>query len=273
MPPEPGAPASGSRKRFALLGDPVEHSLSPRIHNAAFHALGLDAEYAALRCAAAEVPALMRSLAGGNVTVPHKAIAAESVERASDAVRATGACNTFWTEHGRLLGDNTDVVGFERALRELIGVAKGADVLLLGAGGAASAALFALLRAGVARVTVVNRTRRRAEAMIARIARDPSRVRLGYDGSGTYDLAVNATPVGLRSNEQPRLPDGVVIHAAFDMVYSPAGTAWVDACRAAGIPAVDGRPMLLYQAAAAFERWTERAAPLDVMRAALDSAG
>ncbi|HYE89865.1 MAG TPA: hypothetical protein VEA38_02545, partial [Terriglobales bacterium] len=104
---------------FALLGDPVEHSLSPRIHNAAFQSLGLDARYTAIRCAADGVPTHMRTLAGGNVTVPHKRVAAAAVDDARSAVRRTGACNTFWVEDGTLIGDNTDVIGFERALRGL----------------------------------------------------------------------------------------------------------------------------------------------------------
>ena len=280
MPPEPGARTPGGARRFALLGDPVGHSLSPRIHDAAFHALGLDAEYAAVRCDAADVPALMRALAqaggGGNVTVPHKAVAAAALDTASDAVRATGACNTFWLEDGALAGDNTDVVGFERALRAFVGDPAEYDVLLLGAGGAAAAALHALLRAEVGRVTVYNRTHARALDMVARVAGlENPRVRLvtSLDDvqSDPFDVAVNATTLGLR--ERDPLPLEVAANpmyaAAFDMVYAADGTPWTRAATAAGLPAADGKEMLLHQAAAAFERWWHREAPLEAMRAAL----
>ena len=274
MPPEPDASSRGPR-RFVLLGDPVSHSLSPRIHNAAFRELGLDAVYGAQRCDRKAVPELMRSLAGGNVTVPHKRVAAETIDRASNAVRATGACNTFWLERGTLRGDNTDVAGFDRALRELVGQPKNANVLLLGAGGAAAAALYSLLTAGVAHVTVQNRTPRRARDMVARVAPHDDRVRLAADGvvHPAYDVAVNATTLGLRAEDPlPVELEATRFDAAFDMVYSPNETAWVRAARAAGIPATDGKAMLLYQAAAAFERWWDRTAPLEAMRAALDSA-
>ena len=281
MRPEPGASSPGSAKRFALLGDPVDHSLSPRIHNAAFDALGLDAAYDAVRCAADDVPALMRSLAGGNVTVPHKRVAAAAVERAGDAVRATGACNTFWTEDGALHGDNTDVAGFERALRDFIGDPADTDVLLLGAGGAAAAALHALLAANVGRVTILNRTHARALDMVARVAGlENPRVRLvdSLDEvqSDPFDVAVNATTLGMRSGDALPLPvaETPAYAAAFDLVYAAdgRGTAWVRAARDAGLPATDGTDMLLHQAAAAFERWWQQPAPLEAMRRALGSA-
>ena len=274
MPPEPDAASRGPR-RFVLLGDPVSHSLSPRIHNAAFRELGLDAVYSAVRCGRAAVAEHMRSVAGGNVTVPHKRVAADAIGRASNAVRATGACNTFWLERGTLRGDNTDVAGFDRALRELVGHPKDAQVLLIGAGGAAAAALYALLTAGIAHVTVLNRTPRRAKEMVARVAPHDERVRLGADGVllPAYDIAVNATTLGLRPDDPlPLAPGPTTVDAVFDMVYSAKETPWVRAARAAGIPAMDGKAMLLYQAAAAFERWWDRSAPLEAMRAALESA-
>src|SRR5690606_25709966 len=131
------------------LGNPVAHSLSPRFQNAAFAAAGVDGVYIALRCEAEAVPGLMTGIAraggAGNVTVPHKALAARLVDRATDAVRRTSACNTFWLEDGRIHGDNTDVAGVRSAMERLTGSVAGARVLLLGAGGAARAAVCALL--------------------------------------------------------------------------------------------------------------------------------
>jgi shikimate dehydrogenase len=120
-----------------LLGDPVSHSLSPRIQNAAMASQGIDAVYGALRCSSDDckrlLPGLARANGGGNVTVPHKAVAALVVEQPSDIVQRTGACNTFWLEHGKICGDNTDVVGLRRTLNEFVGQLKGARVALLGA--------------------------------------------------------------------------------------------------------------------------------------------
>jgi len=128
----------------------VEHSLSPAIQNAAFREAGVDGVYVALRTSAEDLPALVRALSraggGGNVTLPHKERAATVVDVPSDAVRRTGACNTFWgDDDGRIHGDNTDVEGFRRALRSFLGRSpEGFRVLLLGAGGAARAILEAL---------------------------------------------------------------------------------------------------------------------------------
>ncbi|HUF13824.1 MAG TPA: shikimate dehydrogenase [Longimicrobiales bacterium] len=268
-----------STRVFALLGDPVAHSLSPLIQNAAFRAAELDAVYVALRCGTDDVRALMHALAraggGGNVTVPHKQVAAAALESKSDAVRRTGACNTFWLENERLVGDNTDVEGFHRAIRAFLQDPRGARVLVLGAGGAAAAALVALLDAGIDSAVLVNRTMPRAEQLAARAgAPGDDRIRVAPTVATLrdqrFDLAVNATALGMRADDpQPVAIADASFAAAFDMVYAPGGTAWVRAARAAGLPAVDGHEMLLHQAAAAFQRWWQRPAPESAMRAAL----
>lgn len=269
-------PLTAATRVFALLGDPVSHSLSPRFQNAALHALALDGVYVALRCAPDEVGTLAGALAraggGGNVTVPHKSRAARAVERATDAVRRTGACNTFWLEDGRVWGDNTDVEGVAAAVEGLLGrPPAGASVLLLGAGGAAAAALCALADAGAARVVVSNRTPGRAEALAARFAGSGARVVAGEPGGERFDLAVNATALGLRPGDPlPLEPDaGPPVGAALDLVYAPGETPWVRAMRARGVPAADGSEMLLRQGAAAFRRWWGVEPPLDAMRGAL----
>ena len=272
--------ANTGARVFALLGDPVDHSLSPLIQNAAIRAAGVNGQYVAQRCHADDVQAAMRALAraggGGNVTIPHKGTAAAALDVKSEAVERTGACNTFWQVDGRLAGDNTDVPGFERALAAFIGDPQGARVLLLGAGGGAAAALLALLQANVGSVTVLNRTAARAHELVARIApAGDARVRVAVTpvevGADRFDLAVNATSLGLHAGDPLPLPVGGATRygAAFDMVYGAAGTAWTRAAEAAGIRATDGREMLLQQAAVAFERWWSRPAPVDVMRGAL----
>jgi shikimate dehydrogenase len=269
-----------SRTRlFALLGDPVAHSLSPAMQNAAFRAAGDDAVYLALRTEAEALPALMRTLArsgGGNVTVPHKGAAAAALDDAAPAVIRTGACNTFWSADGRLHGDNTDVAGLRAAVGALTGGAAGMRVLLIGAGGAAAAALCALLDEGAAQIALLNRSAPRAEALARRLDPAGERVALlsvgGPAAMGGFDLLINATTLGLHDGDPLPLPLDGVRGAVLDMVYRPAETAWVHAARARGLPAADGREMLLQQGAAAYARWMGRAAPVEAMRSALNAA-
>lgn len=259
-----------------LLGDPVEHSLSPAMQNAAFAAAGCDAVYVALRVSAPAFPTLLAGLAAagvmGNITVPHKESGARLVACATEAVRATGACNTFWVERGQLWGDNTDVVGVRVAAMELLGELRGARALVLGAGGSARAVVWALVQGGA---TVGVRARRpdRAVALAQHFAAQGVEVAVVRSlRRERFDLVVNATPLGLRPEDPwPLDPEReeVAIGAALDLVYGPAPTPWVQTLRAAGIPAVDGLPVLLHQGAAAFERWWGQAAPLEAMRAAL----
>ncbi len=264
-----------------MLGDPVAHSLSPLIQNAAFRAAGVDGVYVALRCRPGDVPGIVAGLAradgGGNVTLPHKGLAAATVERPSEAVVRTGACNTFWGEGGLIHGDNTDVDGFGRTVDALFpGGIRGARVLVLGAGGAARAVVHALL-AREATVALLNRTPGRAREL-AEGARGPVRVMSSTRAvKGTaLDLVVNATSLGLREGDPlPMDLDGPAsVGRVLDVVYGPeGGTPFTEAARARGIPATDGREMLVRQGAAAFERWWGRPAPLEAMRSALPNPG
>lgn len=275
-----GTPTSTTRL-IALLGNPVSHSVSPLFQNAAFREARVDGVYLALRCEAQSVPGLLRGIAaaggGGNVTVPHKELAARTVDRRTDAVERTGACNTYWDDGGAVWGDNTDVAGSALAIRSLLGAPPtGARVLLIGAGGAARGALAALSDEGAAEVVLLNRTASRAEALAERFA--DARFRLTIASAekglpeGAFDLAVNATSLGLHPEDPPPLRPELAarVAAAFDMVYRPGGTAWVRGLREAGIPAADGREMLLWQGVAAFERWWTVPAPVAAMRAALE---
>lgn len=274
-------PVTAATRVFALLGDPVSHSLSPVFQNAALRALGLDGVYVALRCADGDVAGLVRALAraggGGNVTVPHKGAAAAAVERRTEAVEATGACNCFWMEEGEVWGDNTDVQGVTAAIRSLMGRSiAGARVLLVGAGGAARAAAYALVTHGAGEIVVLNRTPERAREMRARFARPGTAIRvaatpaeLGPDG---FDLAVHATSLGLQAGDPLPLDPALApqIDAALDLVYTRTGeTPWVRAMRERRIPTADGREMLLHQGAAAFRRWWGVDAPLQAMKDAL----
>ena len=267
--------------RFALLGDPVRHSISPAMHRAAFEVGGFDAEYVARRTTPAEVGSIMRSadLAGGNVTLPHKLRAARALARPTAAVRTTGACNCWWRQpDGELAGDNTDVGGLHLALSRLDFQAQRARVLLLGAGGAARAAVQGLLEGGVSSVEILNRTPARAQAIrdaaVAHAAEAAGALRVveAPEPGATYDLVLNSTSLGLSPEDPLPLeldagPDRARFRAAFDMVYAPGETAWVHHARALGISARSGLDMLVGQAALSLERWFPgRAAPFEAMR-------
>jgi len=253
--------------------------MSPTILNAAFAAADVDGVYVAVRCAADDLHGFMRGLSraggGGNVTLPHKEKAASVVEVSSPAVRRTGACNTFWgDEKGRLHGDNTDVEGFRRALGSFVeGSPAGIRVLLLGAGGAARAALMGLLEEDADEVIILNRTAERARAVARRIGGQKARVAplLAEVRGESFDLVVNATRLGLLESDPSPLDFEVLnrVGAAMDLVYGRKPTPFVRAAEALGIRATDGAEMLVQQAAASFERWWSKPAPVEVMRAAM----
>jgi shikimate dehydrogenase len=263
---------SGGSRVFAILGDPVSHSLSPVMQNAAFRALGLRAVYIPLRCGAEDLAPLLRALVraggGGNVTVPHKEIAATAVEVCRELAELTEACNTFWSEDGRSVGDNTDVPGLLDALQQL-GVPR-APWLIAGTGGAARAAVVA---AGMYGVPVAVRSRelqrqKQFEAWIT--ARGVSLAE-----PGDCRVLINSTPLGLHSGDPfPFELNGFRhVEAAFDMVYASGQTPWIRTMKSRVRRSADGRAMLVAQGAAAFERWfPSKRAPVEVMKAAVDAA-
>jgi shikimate dehydrogenase len=262
----------GSTRVFAILGDPVAHSLSPVMQNAAFQALGLKAVYVPIPCSADDlgplIQALTRAGGGGNVTVPHKELAARSVNRCLELAQTVGACNAFWGDDGTSVGDNTDVRGVGEALREL--GAPEAPWLIAGTGGGARAAVIAARDAGVA---------------VAVSSRDPSRQRafeswitsqnVSITTRDECGVAINATPLGLKAGDP--LPIAIdtapKLEVALDMVYAAGETRWVQAIRPRMRRAADGRTMLVAQGAAAFQRWfPNRHAPVEIMRAAVNAA-
>jgi shikimate dehydrogenase len=262
----------GSTRVFAILGDPVAHSLSPRMHNAAFTALGIRAVYVPLQCSAGDLAGLIQALAhsggGGNVTVPHKESAARTVDSCLELAEVVGACNVFWGENGGSVGDNTDVHGILEALHQL-GAPK-SPWLIAGTGGAARAAVIAAKEAGVE---------------VAVTSRDDARRREFETWIGTHGVTlarpsdctvlINSTPLGLKAGD----PLPIALEAApraevvLDMVYTAGETDWVRAMRPRVRRAGDGRTMLVAQGAAAFERWFPcKPAPVEVMRAAVNAA-
>jgi shikimate dehydrogenase len=255
--------------RLGVLGWPVAHSLSPAMHNAAFAALGMeDWRYQLLPVPPEAFEETVRALhaagfAGANVTIPHKEAALALADEASDAAAAIGAANTLSFDGTGIRADNTDAPGFLSALGSS---PAGKSALVLGAGGAARAVVWALREAGARRVAVWNRTPHRAEALAAQ---------LGADAVGSAepaDLLVNCTASGLdvRPTQFKDLPvsaDGLGEYATVvDMVYRPEPTALIAAAAEAGCTTVDGLEVLIGQGAASFTTWTGREAPITAMR-------
>lgn len=276
-----------SQRRFALIGDPVSHSVSPVLYEAAFRALRIPARYEAVRIPAGEsetVSRVMRDFAasgGGNVTLPHKRAAAVALESPLPAVEATGACNCFWLDDGeRLTGDNTDVPGFLAACADFVGGGlEGAEILLLGAGGAARAVAVACAEAGASSLEIRNRTEARARRLVEELGLEGwARVRpWSRRLEQPYDLVVNATRLGLEAMDPlPVELDGVRCGAAIDLVYAPGGTRWTRRAAELGVPAEDGRSMLIHQALYGLERWGvevgDRRGVLTILRAAVGEA-
>ncbi|MEX2177873.1 MAG: shikimate dehydrogenase [Gemmatimonadaceae bacterium] len=266
--------------RLVLLGHPLGHSFSPKFQNAALAHAGIPLSYELLdvpRSALDDtVATLRRERAAGNVTVPYKEPFRALCDRASETARAVGAVNTFWTAvDGALVGDNTDVDGFRAAARELLGArAPNGPIAVLGAGGAAAAALYAMKGWENARFRMYARTRDRAEQLARRLEVDATFADSAADAVRGAALLVNATPVGLRDDSVPIAPDGLPDGiAVLDIVYRAGETALVRQARARGLRALDGAVMLVEQGALAFERWFGIPADRSVMWAALRSEG
>jgi shikimate dehydrogenase len=263
--------------RLGVVGWPVAHSRSPAMQNAALAAVGLGDSwrYQLLpvppELFAETVQGLRASgFRGVNVTIPHKHAALSVATTATDRARAIGAANTLiFADDGSIHADNTDAPALTAAIASLRPTA-GASALVLGAGGSARAAVWALLDAGASDVYVWNRTPERAQEVCAAVGG----IAVGDVGLvGPTDVLVNSTSVGLHEGDNlsqlpvvGRVEDfGVVV----DFVYTEHGTQLLDAACAAGVPTIDGLELLVGQGAIAFEQFTGRPAPLDAMRAAV----
>lgn len=278
-----------SARRILLLGHPVTRSLSPAFQQAAFDAVGLPVRYEAMDVAPADLSRVVAELRadplvlGANVTVPHKEKIAPLLDSLTDDAVQIGAVNTVTRAGSRLVGRNTDVAGFRGALDSLLdGRRTPRHALILGAGGAAKAAISALVTAGVVQISIANRHLARAERLVGEVRRSsphltvraaPWHEGLLVEEAQIAGLVVHATTLGLSDAALP-LPAAAFRAGQFviDVVYAPGETALVRAARAAGAEAIDGREMLLLQGAAAFELWTGRPAPIEVMRAAFEAA-
>jgi len=276
---EPPTVISGETRLAGVIGWPARHSLSPTILNAAFRAVGADWVYLAFEVpdgGAAGAVAAMRTLGLGglSVTMPHKAAVHDAVDERTPVAADLGAVNCVFRRGDRLVGDNTDGVGFVDALRADAGVeVAGKRTVVVGAGGAGRAVARALGIEGAVDVAVVNRTLAAAERA-AGLAGPVGRVGTGADVAEA-ELVVNATPLGMGpasgSDPAPLPIDPALLgpgQVVVDLIYHPAETPLLAAARARGAAGVNGLGMLVHQAAHAFHRWTGETAPIDAMVAA-----
>jgi shikimate dehydrogenase len=275
---------SGSTRVCGIVGDPVEHSMSPAMQNAAFRHASLDFVYVAFRLprgsarAAAEAMRAM-DIRGLNVTVPHKVDIIPFLDRVDPAALRIGAVNTVVSEGGLLQGYNTDAAGFMRGLSGAGLEVRGLRVVLLGAGGASRAVTLALADAG-AHVSVLNRDAERAAALAADVSRNAGRA---VEHAGLSDeslslalqdasLLVNTTTVGMHPNTDATPVGAELLRpdlTVCDIVYNPPETCLLRLARERGCRTVDGVEMLVGQGALAFELWTRAAAPVEIMRSAV----
>ncbi|WP_456447739.1 shikimate dehydrogenase [Oceanithermus sp.] len=262
--------------QLGLIGDPVHHSRSPAMMNAALAAVGLSGRYHLLptpaEALAARLAEVRAEFAGVNVTVPHKRRILPLLDELDPVAAAIGAANTIVNREGRLVGHNTDADGFYWAL-EREGLCSG-EALVLGAGGAARAVVHALVTRGWL-VGVYNRTLARAQSLVEEVGGwlvVPQKLEKAVRRT---PLLVNATSVGLDDPQASPLPPGVLPESGgvVDLVYRPLETRLLREARAAGLATQDGLAMLLGQGVRAFELWTGRPAPVAVMERALREGG
>ncbi|HAA75995.1 TPA: shikimate dehydrogenase [Candidatus Latescibacteria bacterium] len=277
-----------SSQVLGVIGDPIAHSFSPDMHNAAIDALGVDFCYVAFHVSPDRVGEAVNGLRGLeilglNVTIPHKLAVMEHVDRISEEALAVGAVNTIHNEDGNLTGHNTDVYGVVKAIERVVGVTTFPEnCVVLGAGGAARAVTYALgSRDEVKQVTVMNRTVERAESLAADMEKitgkrvvpealdAPTEARVFGDAR----LVVNTTSVGMhpKTDASPLLdpahvrPDLIL----YDTVFNPLETQMMREFKAQGAPAFGGLDMLVFQGARSFEIWTGIEPPTDVMKQAV----
>jgi shikimate dehydrogenase len=270
-----------------VIGNPVEHSLSPAIHNAAFQKLGLN--YVYLAFPVADVESAIRGIRalgnvrGFSVTIPHKVAVMPYLDEVETTAQHIGSVNTIVVEQGKLLGYNTDALGALRALTDAGVTLKGQRVLMVGSGGAARAIAFALAnQTGIDRLTILgieDAERRhlvddlRAKSAVAVEEAQLNAATLGEAIKGSHVL-LHCTPIGMSPNIDRTCIPAAFLHASLtvmDIVYNPLETRLLRDAKAAGCRTIRGLEMFLNQAVAQFELWTQQPAPADVMRTVLES--
>jgi shikimate dehydrogenase len=275
---------SGKTRVCGVIGNPIEHSLSPIMHNAAFQALGWDYVFLAFKVKPARIPDAingMRALniRGLNVTMPHKNTVMANLDRVDLSAQIISSVNTILNRENLLFGFNTDGVGAVKALKENGVELKGRKVLLLGAGGAARAIGYSMAKEGD-ELAVLNRTTKQAQSL-AKLLEKLANKKIAYGSLSQSDIQkniqdadiiINATSVGMKPHQDESPIPAKLLRpnlSVMDIVYNPLETKLAKEAKAAGAKVVSGVEMLIYQGAASFEIWTGKSAPVEVMRKAV----
>jgi shikimate dehydrogenase len=265
-------------KTFAVIGDPIEHSLSPSIHNAAFKALNLDCTYIAYRIPRGELKEGIESLrqikiAGFNVTIPHKIEMMQYLDNTSPECKMIGATNTVSNDNGKFTGYNTDMDGFLEPIKKRnIGIS-GESVLVLGSGGAARAIVAGFAKEKAKKITISNRTLQKAQALsefASSLGAEADYITLQNVDVSKYKFVINATSVGLKNEPSP-IPTGAINanHVVYDIIYMPMNTDLIQQSKKNSATIIYGYEMLLGQAALAFQIWHKVQAPYEAMKKVL----
>lgn len=266
-----------SKKIYTIIGDPVEHSLSPVIHNAGYKALGIEDlyEFTAEKVKTEDLEDFIQKMregkiAGASCTIPHKENIIPYLDELSETARSIGAVNTMIGNDGVLRGDNTDWIGAVEPLVKIRDL-QGLNVAVIGAGGAGRAFVYGLVNAGC-KVTIYNRTLEKAKTLAVHLGCE-FRSLDDQDGIKNSDIICNSTSIGMDSDETPI--DKSILHKGqivFDAVYSPLKTRLLKEAEEVGAQTIPGTEMLLNQALAQFKLFTGRGAPEEAMRQALAEA-
>lgn len=275
---------SGKTKVFCVIGDPIEHSLSPVMHNAAFRHLKIDAVYVAFKVEKASLKGAVKGLrslgiCGMNVTTPHKTAIINYLDEIDATAKFVGAVNTVLNKDGKLAGFNTDGVGAIKALKENGTHPKGKKFLLLGAGGAGRAIAFQLAHEAD-ELTILNRDPNKARLLADMLQKKFKNKIIGnglsYDifkeRLKEVDVLINATSVGMYPHQDQTLVEKASLRpelVVMDIVYNPIETKLLKDAKSVGAKVIHGIDMLVFQGAASFEVWWNRPAPIDVMRSAI----
>jgi len=265
---------------YAVIGDPIDHSLSPNIHNAAFRSLNLDSTYIAYRIPKGELAAGIEALktikiAGFNVTIPHKIEMIKYLDVLDENCNLIGAVNTVSNDDGILKGYNTDMTGFLDPIKKRNLTIKDSQVILLGAGGAARAIVTAMVKEKASRITIVNRTMENA-IELAEFAKkiggnvDIVSLQEANNLIADYKFIINSTSIGMKNEPSTLSTENIGKDSiVYDIVYQPINTDLVKKSKENGATIIYGYEMLLSQAAMAFEIWHKIEPPYDAMKKAL----
>lgn len=273
------------KQLYGLIGYPVKHSLSAVMHNRAFKHLGIDAEYKLFEVKPNELKDFFDNfrknrVSGINITIPHKTKSMYFMDDLSNGAKLIEAINTVTLKGDRLIGYNTDGIGFVRALKEDLNFdPKGKIAFIFGAGGAGRAVSFSLVKEGLDRILLTDIDGNRAAVLARDIEKKTDKEAIAIECKSkavmelvlNSDLLVNATPCGMKKGDAELLPEDF-LHSGlyvFDLIYNPKETPLIKQALKRNLKAVNGLGMLVYQGAASFQLWTGRVAPLEVMRKAV----